>query len=218
MAKFGSSVWRFSSVGDEGHRPRGKVAMAKFGSSLWRFSSVGDEGHRPRGKVVGDECHRPLGRSENLDLSEQGRGAGKTELKRCLMDEFFRVEGKWSTSGIYTLMTTVANRTLDRTDRSWVSWEKYTSIEGAAVAEKQKELKLIEDTLSHTHTLVCHLNSRQREVCHLRPPTEDCPASIDPPRLAFNILRTLSGLVVRFSSVPSVLLAFKSANRMGLGA
>ena len=85
-------------------------------------------------------------------------------MKRCLMDEFFRVEGKWSQSGVYTLMSTVASRTLDRTERSWVSWDKYQSSEGAAVAEKQKELKLIEDTLlSHTHTLLYATSTRGSE-------------------------------------------------------
>ena len=55
---------------------------------------------------------------------------------------------KWANSGLYTLMSSVYSATLERTTRSWVSWDNYIVTEGATVAAKQKELGLVED-VSH---------------------------------------------------------------------
>ena len=62
-----------------------------------------------------------------------------------LLDEFFRSDCQWAKSAVYELLTTVANRTLERTEKRWVSWDGYVAIEGQAVADKQKTLKLLVD-------------------------------------------------------------------------
>ncbi len=52
---------------------------------------------------------------------------------------------QWAKSGIYTMLSSISNKTVERTERQWVSWAKYIEFEGEAVAEKQKAMKLLVD-------------------------------------------------------------------------
>lgn len=50
-------------------------------------------------------------------------------------------------SGLYTLMSTVSSSSLERTQRNWVGWENYCTEEGETIAQKQKDLGLVEDLI-----------------------------------------------------------------------
>ena len=53
---------------------------------------------------------------------------------------------KWSKSGLYTMLTTVSSRSLERHQREWVSWDLYVQKEGKVISEKQKEQGLLQDS------------------------------------------------------------------------
>ena len=89
-------------------------------------------------------CYDPL--PDEPFSRTQGRGAGKTELKKLIFDEFFRSDMQWGKSALYKIMVKTANQTVERLQKEWLSWELYEQREGKDVAQKQKEQNLVQDS------------------------------------------------------------------------